>query len=118
MFLEGLLGGITGMGESLTKAQGRDVKAEQDKKDWLRDVMKGLMIQQMKPKSGDFDWDNFVDDPEIIRDTSDLYGPEFFKFIDRIKKGFGRGRTTAPGPAAPRLSPGGINPSGEVITDY
>src|SRR3990167_1614626 len=116
MFLEGLLGGITGAAGGFEKKQAAVAKTKQDKNDWMRDVMKGIMLQQMKKGSKDFDWDNFVDDPEIIRDTSDLYGPEFFKFIDRIKKGFGRGRTTAPGPAAPRLSPGGINPSGEVIT--
>ena len=114
MFLEGLLGGITGAAGGFEKKQAAVAKTKQDKNDWMRDVMKGIMLQQMKKGSKDFDWDNFVDDPEIIRDTSDLYGPEFFKFIDKMKRGFGRSGQTA----APKPSPGGINPSSGVITDY
>src|SRR3990167_592356 len=93
MFLEGLLGGITGMGESLTKAQGRDVKAEQDKKDWLRYVMKGLMIQQMKPKSGDFDWEELLGD----EDLSGVIDPSI---LEKFALGLKGGRKVkTPGPA-------------------
>ena len=113
MFLEGLLGGITGatgaIGKDIETQRSANVKAQQDKKDWMRDVMKGIMLQQMRKGSNDFDWEG------LVGDTSDLYDPEFLR---KILGGFQRNRTSSPGQATPRQSPGGINPSGGVITDY
>ena len=112
MFLEGLLGGITGAAGGFEKKQAVQANAQQDKKDWLRDVMKGLMIQQMKPKSGDFDWQELLGD----EDLSGVIDP---KILEKFALGLkGSRKVNAPGPAAPRLSPGGINPSGGVITNY
>ena len=116
MFLEGLLGGITGatgaLGKDIETKQAATVKAQQDKKDWLRDVMKGLMIQQMKPKSGDFDWQELLGD----EDLSGVIDPSILEKFARGLKG-GR-KVKTPGSSTPRPSPGDINPSGGVITDY
>ena len=109
MFLEGLLGGITGAAGGFEKKQAAVAKTKQDKNDWMRDVMKGIMLQQMRKGSNDFDWEG------LVGDTSDLYDPEFLR---KILGGFQRNRTSSPGQATPRQSPGGINPSGGVITDY
>ena len=116
MFLEGLLGGITGatgaLGKDIETKRAATVKAQQDKKDWLRDVMKGIMLQQMKPKSGDFDWQELLGD----EDLSGIIDPGILEKFALGLKG-GRKAKTA-GPSMSRLSPGGINPSGGVITDY
>ncbi len=109
---EGLLGGLQGLAEAfggqVKTQQDARLKAATDKESWKRDVLKGLMMQQMKPKSKDFYWDELVEGGD-----ADVFDPEFLKKITSGFKGAGASGGGKTAPVTPKAPPvfGSPNPN-------
>lgn len=87
-WLAALLGGIEGASTNLSgnldKKYTTKLKADENKSDWARQVLKGLMLQNMRYGGNQFDFSELVDDEQM----PGVIDPDL---IGRISKGFPRG---------------------------
>lgn len=108
--LEGGINNVKGnLDTNIAAAKDTQTQAIKDKRDFQKEILKGIILQSMKPKSKNFDWEDMLE----AQGPDALGGEGFLEMITKGLKGGARrsggggGGGSAPSKKAPIFTIGG-----------